>query len=247
MSASHAKGDGGKSITGVVFMEKTLKIMDLPQNERPREKLLRYGSEILSNAELLAIILRTGSSSENIINLSNRILKETGGLNGVLSCSIEELLKLKGIGEAKATQLLAIAELLKRFKSFQSGEQYKISQPKDAADYIMNDMRYLKQEHLKVIMLNTKNIVLSVKNVSIGSLNSSIVHPREVFCEAIKKSSASVIICHNHPSGDPTPSGEDIALTSRIKECGKLLGIELLDHIIIGDGVYVSLKEKGIM
>lgn len=243
----YVKGDGGKSITGVVCMEKTLKIMDLPENERPREKLLRYGTEALSNAELLAIILRTGSSNDNILNLSNRILKETGGLNGVLNCSIEDLLELKGIGEAKATQLLAIGELLKRFKSFKGGEQYKISQPKDAADYIMNDMRYLNQEHLKVIMLNTKNIVLSVKDVSVGSLNSSIVHPREVFKEAIRKASASIIICHNHPSGDPTPSSEDISLTSRIKECGKLLGIELLDHIIIGDGIYVSLKEKGVM
>lgn len=228
-------------------MEDKLKIMDLPENERPREKLLMYGAEVLSNSELLAIILRSGSSSENIINLSSRILKETGGLNGILSCSAEDLLDLKGIGQAKAAQLLALGELLKRFRSFYSGEQYKISQPKDAAEYIMNDMRYLKQEHLKVIMLNTKNIVITVKDVSVGTLNSSIVHPREVFCEAIKKNSASIIICHNHPSGDPAPSSEDINLTNRIKECGKLLGIELLDHIIIGDGIYVSLKEKGIL
>lgn len=228
-------------------MENKLKIMDLPESERPREKLLMYGAEVLSNAELLAIILRTGSSTENILNLSSRILKETGGLNGVLSCSAEELLDLRGIGEAKASQLLALGELLKRFKSFQSGEQFKITQPKDAAEYVMNDMRYLKQEHLKVILLNTKNMVTSVKDVSIGSLNSSIVHPREVFREAIRKSSASIIICHNHPSGDPAPSSEDILLTNRIKECGKLIGIELLDHIIIGDGCYVSLKEKGIL
>lgn len=228
-------------------MEKTLKIMDLPQNERPREKLIRYGCDALSNSELLAVILRTGSSSENILNLSDRVLKETGGLNGVLNCSIDELLKLKGIGEAKAAQLLAVGELLKRFKSFKSGEIIKISQPKDAAEYVMNEMRYLKQEHLKVIMLSTKNAVINIKDVSVGSLNSSIVHPREVFSEAIRKSSASIIICHNHPSGDPTPSSEDISLTGRIKECGKLLGIELLDHIIIGDGTYVSLKEKGIM
>jgi DNA repair protein RadC len=228
-------------------MEKTLKIMDLPETERPREKLLRYGAQTLSNAELLAVILRTGSSDENILNLSNRILRDAGGLNGLLNSCSDDLMNLKGIGAAKASQLLAIGEMLKRFKSFQSGEQYKISQPKDAADYVMNHMRYLKQEYLKVIMLNTKNIVIHVKDVSVGSLNSSIVHPREVFCEAIKKSSASIIICHNHPSGDPTPSSEDINLTSRIKECGKLLGIELLDHIIIGDGCYISLKEKAIL
>ncbi|MCM8710364.1 DNA repair protein RadC [Clostridium sp. SYSU_GA19001] len=228
-------------------MEKELRIMDLPESERPREKLLKYGAESLSNGELIAIILRTGSCNENILNLSNRILRETGGLNGLLTSCSEDFLNLKGIGAAKASQLLALAEISKRFKSFRSGEQYKITQPKDAAELIMESMRHLKQEHLKVIMLNTKNIVISVKDVSVGSLNSSIVHPREVFCEAIKKSSASIIITHNHPSGDPLPSSEDIALTNRIKECGKLLGIELLDHIIIGNGVYVSLKEKGIL
>ena len=228
-------------------MEKALRIMDLPESERPREKLIRYGAETLSNGELLAIILRTGNSNENIVNLSNRILKESGGLNGLLISSSEDFLCLRGIGEAKAAQLLALAEISKRFKSFRSGDEYKISQPKDAADLLMESMRYLKQECLKVIMLNTKNIVINIKDASVGSLNSSIVHPREVFCEAIKKSSASIIISHNHPSGDPTPSSEDINLTHRIKECGKLLGIELLDHIIIGNGCYVSLKEKGIL
>jgi DNA repair protein RadC len=228
-------------------MEKALRIMDLPESERPREKLIRYGAETLSNGELLAIILRTGNSNENIVNLSNRILKESGGLNGLLISSSEDFLSLRGIGEAKAAQLLALAEISKRFKSFRSGDEYKISQPKDAADLVMESMRHLKQECLKVIMLNTKNIVITIKDASLGSLNSSIVHPREVFCEAIKKSSASIIISHNHPSGDPTPSSEDINLTHRIKECGKLIGIELLDHIVIGDGCYVSLKEKGIL
>ncbi len=228
-------------------MERTLRIMDLPENERPREKLLKYGAETLSNGELIAIILRTGSSSEDILNLSNRVLKETGGLNGLLASDAHEFLSLKGIGAAKAAQLMALAEISKRFRTFRSGEDYKITQPKDAAELLMEDMRYLKQEHLKVIMLNTKNTVITVKSVSVGSLNSSIVHPREVFCEAIKKSSASIIISHNHPSGDPSPSSEDISLTQRIKESGKLLGIELLDHIIIGNGNYVSLKEKGII
>ncbi len=228
-------------------MEKALRIMDLPDSERPREKLIRYGAESLSNSELLAIILRTGNSNENIINLSNRILKEAGGLNGLLTSTCEEFLRLKGIGEAKAAQLLALGELSKRFKSFRSGDEYKISQPKDAAELLMESMRYLKQECLKLIMLNTKNIVIAIKDISLGSLNSSIVHPRELFCEAIKKSSNSIIISHNHPSGDPVPSSEDISLTHRIKECGKLLGIELLDHIIIGNGCYISMKEKGIL
>jgi DNA repair protein RadC len=228
-------------------MEEKIKLTDLPKNERPREKLLRYGAESLSNGELLAIILRTGSKSENILNLSNRILCQCGGINGLLSTNIEKLQDLKGIGEAKATQLIALSELSRRFKSFKSGEEIKITRPQSVAEYIMEDMRYLKKEYLKIVMLNTKNIVIRVVDVSVGSLNSSIVHPREVFIEAIRCSSASIIICHNHPSGDPTPSKEDINITGRLKECGKLLGIELLDHLIIGDGIYVSLKEKGVL
>lgn len=228
-------------------MKDTFKIMDLPQNERPRERLLKYGAEILSNSELLAIILRTGTTNENVMSLSSRVLKESGGLNGLLRLLPEEIMTLKGIGVAKASQIIAMAELSKRFKSYKSGEQYKITQPKDVAELVMEEMRYLKEEHLRVVMLNTKNIVISVKDVSIGSLNSSIVHPREIFIEAIKKSSASIVICHNHPSGDPTPSAEDISVTERIKECGKLLGIDLIDHIIIGNGNYISLKEKCVL
>ncbi|NMM64531.1 DNA repair protein RadC [Clostridium sp. P21] len=228
-------------------MEQTLKIMDLPENERPRERLLRYGSQSLSNAELLAIILGSGTRKENVLTLSSRVIKETGGLNGLLKSTVEDFMNLSGIGEAKAAQLMALLELSKRFKSFRDGEQYKISKPKDAAELVMEEMKNFKQEHLKVIMLNTKNVVMFIKDVSVGSLNSSIVHPREVFCDAIRKNSAFIIVCHNHPSGDPHPSNEDISVTNRLKECGKLLGIELLDHLIIGNGKYISLKEKGIV
>lgn len=228
-------------------MNHTFKLTDLPENERPRERLLRYGPETLSNAELLAVILRCGTKKENIITLCSNLLKKSGGLNGLLNISSEELINIHGFGGAKAAQIISISEMYRRFKSYRSGEEYKITKPKDAADFVMEEMRNLKQERLRVIMLNTKNLVLSVKDVSIGSLNSSIVHPREVFCEAIKKNSASIIICHNHPSGDAMPSSEDINVTHRLKECGKLIGIDLLDHIIIGDGKYVSLKEKGIL
>ncbi len=228
-------------------MQQTLKIMDLPENERPRERLLRYGVQILSNAELLAIILRSGSKKENILSLSSRILKETEGLNGLLSSTAEDFINMHGIGEAKAAQLMALGELSKRFKSFKDGNEYKIGRPTDVAELVMEEMRNFKQEHLKVIMLNTKNVVMFIKDVSVGSLNSSIVHPREVFCDAIRKNSASIIICHNHPSGDPSPSNEDINVTNRLKECGKILGIELLDHLIIGNRKYISLKEKGIV
>ena len=228
-------------------MEKEIRVMDLPENERPRERLLRYGAEMLSNGELLAIILSTGTKNENVLNLSNRIIKTCGGLNGILSMSAEEYMSLSGIGKAKAAQMLALVEISKRFRSFQSGEEIRISKPVDVANIVMENMRYMKKECLRVIMLNTKNIIISMKDISIGSLNSSIVHPREVFTEAIKKSSACIIICHNHPSGDPTPSSEDINITYRLKECGNLLGIELVDHIIIGEGTYISLKEKGIL
>jgi DNA repair protein RadC len=228
-------------------MNSNVKIMDLPESERPQEKMLKYGPEGLSNAELLALILRSGTSEENILSLCNRILAESNGLNGLLESTLEEFMKLKGIKEAKASQLLALTEISKRFRTYKAAGTFKISQPRDAADYLMEDMRWRKQEVLKVLLLNTKNIVIHVKDVSMGSLNSSIVHPREVFSEAVKKSCASIIVCHNHPSGDPSPSNEDINITHRLKECGKLLGIELLDHIIIGNGTYVSLKEKGIL
>lgn len=228
-------------------MINTFRIMDLPQNERPRERLLRYGPESLSNSELIAILLRTGVSKENVLSLSSRILKQSGGLNKLLSCNAEEIMKLRGIGEAKASQIIAAGELAKRFKSFKSGDLYIIKCPKDAADLVMEEMRCFKKEHLRVIMLNVKNMVISVSDISIGSLNSSIVHPREVFSEAIRKNSASIIICHNHPSGNCTPSKEDIKVTERLDECSKILGIDLLDHIIIGDGKYISLKEKNIL
>lgn len=228
-------------------MSENIRIMDLPANERPQERLIRYGPESLSNAELLALVLRNGTAKENIVSLCSRVLKEANGLNGLLGYSLEEFMKLKGIKTAKAAQLLALAEISKRFRSYRSGEEYKITQPKDGAEFVMESMRYLKQEVLKVLMLNTKNIIIHVKDVSLGSLNSSIVHPREVFAEAVKKSCASIIVCHNHPSGDPSPSSEDISITHRLKECGKILGIELLDHIIIGNGIYISLKEKGIL
>ncbi|MEG0306845.1 MAG: DNA repair protein RadC [Clostridium sp.] len=228
-------------------MEYKLRVKDLPKNERPREKILRYGAEYLSNSELLALILRTGTREDNVLTLCDKLISHCGGINGLANPSITELKVVKGIGEAKATQILALVELSTRFNSFKSGEEYKVTSPKDAAFYMMGQMKSLKKEYFKLIMLNTKNVIISVKDISIGNLNSSIVHPREVFIEAIKQSSASVILCHNHPSGDPTPSNEDILITKRLKECGTMLGIEVLDHLIIGNEVYVSLKEKGIV
>lgn len=227
-------------------MKKSLKIFDLPESERPRERLKRYGAQSLSNCELLAIILQAGTAKYNVLDLCNNLLKCGHGLNGLLKLSYNELMEIDGIGTAKAMQVIALSELSKRFKTYRSGDTYKISTPSDVAALMMSEMKGLSKEILRVILLNTKNIVIQVRDISVGSLNSSIVHPREVFNEAILWHSASIVICHNHPSGDPTPSKEDIGITKRLKECGKIIGIDLLDHIIIGNGIYVSLKEKGI-
>ncbi|MBN1066833.1 JAB domain-containing protein [Clostridium botulinum] len=229
-------------------MENSLKIKDIPKKERPKEKLLSYGADTLNNSELLAIILRTGTKGENVLQLSNRLLSKFQGLDGILEASLDDITSIKGIKEGKASQILALAELFKRFRTFKSADRdIKIMSPNDLAMLINGEMSLLKQEILKVIFLNTKNIVIGTKDVFKGSLNTSIVHPREIFKEAINKSSAKIIISHNHPSGDPTPSKEDINITLRIKECGEIMGIQLLDHIIIGKNGFISLKEKGFI
>lgn len=223
-------------------------IKDIPVEDRPRERLIKYGSEALSNSELLAIILRTGSKSETAIDMATRLLiSNKEGLKFLSTCTIQELSQVKGIGNAKASQIKAAVELGKRLKNYRNDNKIKISSPEDIADLVMEEMRYLKKEHLKVIFLNTKNIVIDMQDLSMGSLNASVVHPREIYSEAIRRSSAAIIICHNHPSGDPTSSQEDINITKRLFEVGKLVGIDLLDHVIIGDGCYISLKEKGIL
>ncbi len=222
-------------------------IKDIPVEDRPRERLIKYGSEALSNSELLAIILRTGTKSETAIDMATRLISSNEGLKFLSSCTIQELSQVKGIGQAKASQIKAAVELGKRLKNYRIDNKIKINSPEDIADLVMEDMRYLKKEHLRVIFLNTKNIVIDVKDLSVGSLNASVVHPREIYSEAIRRSSAAIIICHNHPSGDPTSSQEDINITRRLYEVGKLVGIDLLDHVIIGDGCYISLKEKGIL
>lgn len=229
------------------MQSKRFTIKDIPVEDRPRERLIKYGSEALSNSELLAIILRTGNKSETAIDMATRLISKSEGLKFLSTCTIQELSQEKGIGKAKASQIKAAVELGKRLKNYRIDNRIKINSPEDIADLVMEDMRYLKKEHLRVIFLNTKNIVIDVKDLSIGSLNASVVHPREIFSEAIRRSSASIIICHNHPSGDPTSSQEDINITKRLFEVGKLVGIDLLDHVIIGDGCYISLKEKGIL
>jgi DNA repair protein RadC len=222
-------------------------LRDLPHEERPRERMMHYGAESLSQAELLAILLRTGAQSESAIHIAQRLLGITGGLRGLADLSIEELTTIKGIGPAKAVQLKAGIELGRRMANSRLTEPVIIRSPQDAAEILTEQLRYLQKEHFICLFLNTKNHVIAQETLSMGSLNASIVHPREVFRAAMKCSSAAIICAHNHPSGDPTPSPEDIALTSRLMQAGEIVGIDVLDHLVIGDSSYVSLKEKGYM
>lgn len=222
-------------------------IRDYPKEERPRERFLQDGPQSLSNQELLALLLRTGSRDESVLQLSGRLINSFKGLRLLKEASVEELTVIKGIGEAKAIQILASVELGRRINNLNDQDRYVIRSPEDGANYCMEEMRFLSQEHFVCLYLNTKNQVLQKTTVFIGSLNASIVHPREVFKEAFKRSAASIICLHNHPSGDPSPSREDIEVTKRLVECGKIIGIEVLDHIIIGEHKYVSLKEKGYL
>jgi len=223
-------------------------LRESPPDEQPREKMLERGPDALSNAELLAILLRTGSARETAVGLAGKILKECGSLRNLVNMSVEEMTRIKGIGPVKAVQIKAGIELGKRVSKLQSlRDAPLIRSPKDVADLLMEDMRYLQKEHFVCLFLNTKNRVIAQETLSMGSLNASIVHPREVFLAAIKRSSASIICVHNHPSGDPTPSPEDIELTARLVEAGEIIGIDVLDHIVLGDHRFVSLKEKGYM
>jgi len=223
----------------------TLMLRDVHMEDRPRERLLRQGAESLSNQELLAILLRTGTKEESVLVLANRVLNVFERLHHLKHATIEEMVAIKGIGEVKAIQLLAAIELGRRLAQKQNDEKFTIRSPQDAAAYLMPDMTSLNQEHFVVLFLNIKNQVIHKQTIFIGSLNASIVHPREIFREAVKRSAASIICAHNHPSGVPTPSSEDIEVTKRIEEAGYIIGIELIDHVIIGDHQFISLKEKG--
>lgn len=222
-------------------------LRDLPHEERPRERMMHYGAESLSQAELLAILLRTGTRRESAIHIAQQMLGKIGGLRGLVDLSIEELTEINGIGPAKAVQLKAGIELGRRMANSRFTMPVIIRSPQDAAEILTEQLRYLQKEHFVCLFLNTKNHVIGQETLSMGSLNASIVHPREVFRAAIKCSSASIICAHNHPSGDPTPSPEDISLTSRLLQAGEIIGIDVLDHLIIGDSSFVSLKEKGYM
>jgi len=221
-------------------------IRDLPESERPRERLQSYGPGSLSTSELLAILLRTGAKSESAINLGTRLLANFGGLAGIARAGFGDLCEVHGLGVAKAAQIKAALELGKRLMVASPEERPQVKSPSDVANMLMLEMGFLEQEHLRVILLDTKNRVLGMPTIYIGSLNTSVLRVGELFREAVKANSAAVIVVHNHPSGDPTPSPEDVSITRQLVEAGKLLDVEVLDHLVIGQQRYVSLKERGL-
>jgi DNA repair protein RadC len=222
-------------------------VHDLPLSERPRERLLRLGSEALSAQEVLALILGRGIKDESVMLTSQKLLSRFGNLKGVASASIEELTGTKGIGPAKAAQIKAALELSRRLESDAAEKPRPVlKSPDDVAAEVRSQLKGKKKEHFLVLSLDTRNRLINRKLVSIGSLDTSIVHPREVFKEAVSSCAASVIFAHNHPSGDPEPSKEDIELTKRLAKAGEIMGIEVLDHIIVCDRSYLSLKAKSL-
>lgn len=222
-----------------------IKMKELPASERPYEKLEMYGAHTLSNAELLAIIIKSGTRGENSLVIAQKILsmknKNRDSLRFIQDMSIEDFMQIKGIGKVKATQLKAICELAKRFSRPIEVPQIQIGKPDDVANLLMDELRYEKREMVKVILLNMKNIVIKIVNICLGSDNSAILKPKDALMEAIKMGAPKIVLVHNHPSGDPTPSQADLEFTDRVGQAASVIGIELLDHIIIGDCKFESI------
>lgn len=222
------------------------RITDLAEGERPRERLEKHGANNLSSSELLAILLRVGVRGENAVQVATRLLQTFEGLNGLHKAPFEEVCAQRGIGRAKAAQIKAALELAYRLSQEIRSERISIHNPSDAAALVEHPMSALEQEELWVILLDTRNRVLRTESVYKGSLNSSQVRVGELFKSAVRRNAAAIIVAHNHPSGDPSPSPDDIAVTRAIVQAGKLLDIEVLDHLIIAGGRFVSLKERGL-
>ncbi len=222
-------------------------IHDLPVSERPRERLLKFGIEALSAQEILALIMGRGISGESVMVTAQRLLRQFGSLKDLAAASTEELAMVKGIGIAKAAQIKAAFELTNRLESYPgTGEKVPVRTPEEVAGLVRSRLRNKKKEYFLALLLDTRNHLIRIAEISVGSLDSSIVHPREVFKEAISSSAASVIFVHNHPSGDTEASEDDIMLSKRLAEVGAIMGIDVLDHVIIGDNRHLSLKREGL-
>ena len=222
-------------------------IHDLPVSERPRERLQKFGVEALSAQEILALIMGRGISGESVMVTAQRLLRQFGSLKGMANASVEELSRVKGIGVAKASQIKAAFELTNRLEGYaDNGDTPPVKTPEDVAELVRGRLRGKKKEYFLALLLDTRNRLIRVAEISVGSLDSSIVHPREVFKEAVSASAASVIFVHNHPSGDPEASEDDVKLTRNLVEAGQIMGIDVLDHVIIGDKKHLSLKREGL-
>jgi DNA repair protein RadC len=222
-------------------------IRDLPAAERPRERLQQYGEQSLSAQELIAVILGRGIAGESIMVTAQRLLKQFNDLRGISQATIEQLSQVKGIGPAKACQIKAAFELANRVNALQREQvKYAAKNPADVVGFVRERLKDKPKEYFLAVLLDTRGQIIRTSEVSVGTLDASLVHPREVFREAVAANAQSVILVHNHPSGDPAPSPEDLAMNKRLKEAGEVVGISVLDHIIIGNPEYVSLKAKGV-
>lgn len=225
-------------------------IKEMYRDERPYEKCEQYGAEMLTDVELLAVLLRTGTRGENSLQLARRLLHTDYIGEGVLSLckwNREKLVQIKGIGKVKAVQILCLVELSKRMSKAAASGGLRFSAPETIARYYMEDMRHRDREVLKLVLLNAKSRLIGECDISTGTVNMALISPRELYVEALRRGAVSIILLHNHPSGDPAPSREDILITRRVHEAGRLIGVELLDHIVIGDNCFVSMREKGFI
>jgi DNA repair protein RadC len=228
-----------------VSKDSTFTVRDLPRPERPRERLQKFGPEALSAQELLALVIGRGIPKKSVISIAQELLAKFGNIKAISQATIEELSQIKGIGLAKAAQIKACFELGKREDLEPELKNFDIKDPEAVVKAIRASIKDKAKEHFKLILLNPRNKIIGISTISIGTLNASLVHPREVFKDAIVHSAASVVLAHNHPSGDPEPSEDDLKITKKLVESGKILGIEVLDHIIIGKNDYYSFKAKG--